>query len=67
MINTCGDLDVAKWRLVDVLAGYNETSSLHVFLGSSLNKQLLPTINSLGKKINEKSVVAFFYIYLYYI
>ena len=58
---------MAKWRLVDVLAGYNETSSLHVFLGSSLNKQLLPTINSLGKIINEKSVVAFFYIFVLYL
>ena len=39
VINTCSEVELAKWRLLNLLSSkYNHTSDIHLFLASARNK-----------------------------
>ena len=48
VIHTCGNVNIAKWRLLHALSNYTHTSNLHIFLGSILNPLLQPSVSNLG-------------------
>lgn len=58
ILNTCGDLNIAKWRLLHALSNYTHTSNLHIFLASTLNPLLQPSVSNLGLEFSQVQYVS---------
>ena len=58
ILNTCGDLNIGKWRLLHALSNYTHTSNLHIFLASTLNPLLQPSVSNLGLEFSKVEYVS---------
>jgi len=54
VINTCSEVELAKWRLLNLLSSkYNHTSDIHLFLASARNKELVGIVSALQLPYTE--------------
>ena len=66
VINTCSEVEVAKWRLLNLLSSkYNHTSDIHLFLASALNKVNKHLNRTVGPMIIGIIVSSIFYYFPY--